>query len=134
MLERDDSTEGLRVAATTKKEEKKKTGFNHRKMTYQQPNGEFLSEMDDSQNVPDDLEQLDQILENLSIEIQSCGFPDCGNLRSTKRKDVHKRIKCFYVMLKHRKRDLDFREGIQERNKKTEIDSQALLDKLARKE
>ena len=38
--------------------------------------------------LPQDLEQLDSILEQLSIEIQACGFPDCGNLRSTKRKDV----------------------------------------------
>lgn len=103
-------------------------------MTYQQPNNqEFL--LDESiNNLPDDLEQLDQMLENLSIEIQALGFPDCGNLRSTKRKDVIKRIKCFQAMLKHRKRDLEYRDGIQERQKKNEVDSQALLDKLARKE
>jgi hypothetical protein len=37
-------------------------------------------------------------------------------------------------MLKHRKRDLEYRDGMQERQKKTEVDYQALLDKLARKE
>ena len=37
-------------------------------------------------------------------------------------------------MLKHRRRDLEFRDGIHERQKKTEVDSQALIDKLARKE
>ena len=42
-----------------------------------------------------DLDQLDRILEQLSIELISCGVPDCGNLRSTKRKDVRMRIKCI---------------------------------------
>jgi len=42
-----------------------------------------------------DLEQLDQILEQLSFDIQAMGLPDCGNLRSTKRKDVKLRVKCL---------------------------------------
>ena len=94
MLERDGSNEPLRVGGSTQKEERKKPhNFAQRKMTYQQPTPEL---MDDSLlNMPDDLEQLDQILESLSIEIQSFGLPDCGNLRSTKRKDVKMRIKCF---------------------------------------
>ncbi len=37
-------------------------------------------------------------------------------------------------MLKHRKRDFDSRDAIQERQKKNDIDSEAILDKLARKE
>ena len=135
MLERDNSNEALRIlgGSTRKEERKKPTGFNQRKMTYQQPIPELQME-DSFQTMPDDLEQMDQILETLSIEIQALGFPDCGNLRSTKRKDVKLRIKCFQAMLKHRKRDLEYRDGIQERQKKTEVDSQALVDKLARKE
>lgn len=68
MLERDGSIEPLRVGGTTQKEERKKPhNFAQRKMTYQQPTPEL---MDDSLlNMPDDLEQLDQILESLSIEI-----------------------------------------------------------------
>ena len=67
MLERDGSNEPLRVGGTTQKEERKTHNFAQRKMTYQQPTPEL---MDDSLlNMPDDLEQLDQILESLSIEI-----------------------------------------------------------------
>lgn len=47
-----------------------------------------------------DLEELDEILENLQIELQSCGFPDCGNLRSTKRKDVRSRINCLKACIR----------------------------------
>ena len=39
----------------------------------------------------------------------SSGFPDCGNLRSTKKKDVKQRIRCIEAMLKQRQRDMDFR-------------------------
>ena len=89
MLERDESPSvSLRIGGSSKKEEKKKAGFN-RKMTQQPFHEENFDEsnLNDSQT-PDDLEQLDQILNSLSEELQSFGFPDCGNLRSTKRKDV----------------------------------------------
>ena len=84
--------------------------------------------------LPTDLDQLDSVLEQLSIEIQSCGFPDCGNLRSTKRKDVRFRVKCLQSMLRQRKKDLDFRSGLQDRFSKSEHDAEALLDKIARKD
>ena len=62
--------------------------------------------------LPQDLEELDNVLERLSIEIQACGFPDCGNLRSTKRKDVRQRVKCLQIMLRQRQKDIDFRAGL----------------------
>lgn len=40
------------------------------------------------------------------------GFPDCGNLRSTKKKDLRQRIKCMAAMLKQRQKDLEFRQQI----------------------
>ena len=84
--------------------------------------------------LPTDLDQLDSVLEQLSIEIQSCGFPDCGNLRSTKRKDVRFRVKCLQAMLRQRKKDIDFRSGLQDRFSKSEHDAEALIDKIARKD
>ena len=80
------------------------------------------------------LEQLDQVIEQLSMKIQSSGFPDSGNLRSTKRKDVKQRIKCIDSMLRQRKKDVDFRGSIQDRLLKHEQDLEALKDKLQRKE
>ena len=49
-----------------------------------------------------DLEMLDNELEELQIMIESFGFPDCGNLRSTKKKDVRLRMKCLQAMMKQR--------------------------------
>ena len=43
----------------------------------------------------DDIEQMDRMIEQISMELQSFGFPECGNLRSTKKKDVKMRIKSF---------------------------------------
>ena len=36
--------------------------------------------------------------------------------------------------MKHKRRDMDFRDNLQDRQKKHDVDSQALIDKLARKE
>jgi hypothetical protein len=58
-----------------------------------------------------DLEMLDQELEELQITIESFGFPDCGNLRSTKKKDVRMRMKCFQAMIKQRQKDLKFKSS-----------------------
>ena len=50
------------------------------------------------------------IVEKIRIHIASFGFPDPGNIRSSKKKDVKLTLKCFSSMLKQRQRDLDFRE------------------------
>lgn len=73
-------------------------------------------------------------MEELQINIVAFGFPDCGNLRSTKRKDIKMRIKCMQQMLKQRKKDFEFRNGIQEKMSKVNCDEEALQDKMARKE
>ena len=83
--------------------------------------------------LPQDLEQLDNILEQLSIEIQACGFPDCGNLRSTKRKDVRQRVKCLQTMLRQRQKDIDFRSSLQDKFKKNDNDSEMLKEQITRK-
>ena len=59
----------------------------------------------------DDIEQMDRTIEQIAMELQTFGFPDCGNLRSTKKKDVKMRIKTFQILLRQRKKDLEFRNG-----------------------
>ena len=73
-----------------------------------------------------DNEQLDKVMEELQINIVAFGFPDCGNLRSTKRKDIKMRIKCMQQMLKQRKKDFEFRNGIQAKMSKVNCDEEAL--------
>ena len=63
------------------------------------------------------------------MDLQSFGFPECGNLRSTKKKDVKMRIKSFQVLLKQRKKDLDFRNNFQDKFKKYEADAEAMADR-----
>ena len=58
-----------------------------------------------------DLEMLDKEIENLSINIEAFGFPECGNLRSTTKKDVKLRIRCFKAMLKQRQKDQEFKSN-----------------------
>jgi hypothetical protein len=43
------------------------------------------------------------------------GFPDCGNLRSTKRKDVKMRVRVLQALVKQRKKDLEFRNSFQDK-------------------
>lgn len=66
------------------------------------------------------IEQIDQIQELLSMNLQSYGFPDCGNLRSTKRKDVRCRLNCIQAMLKQRIKDIQFREEMKNKGRVTE--------------
>jgi len=70
----------------------------------------------------DDLEMIDKVCTSLSAELQSFGFPDCGNLRSTKKKDVKMRIKAYQMLLRQRRKDLDFRSSFQEKFKKYDVD------------
>lgn len=82
-----------------------------------------------------DMEQLDQELEDLSINVEAFGFPDCGNLRSTKRKDVRQRIKCLKAMLKQRQKDIEFKQNFNEKiMSKSNQDNEILLEKLSAKE
>ena len=66
---------------------------------------------DDISQITDNLEHIDKEIEDLCINIEAFGFPDCGNLRSTTRKDIKLRIKCFKTMLKQRQKDLDFKNS-----------------------
>lgn len=38
------------------------------------------------------------------------GYPDPGNIRSNKKKDVRQRIKCIAQMLKQRQKDIEYRQ------------------------
>ena len=59
----------------------------------------------------------------------SLGFPDCGNLRSTKRKDVKLRIRVLQAMVKQRKKDLEFKNSFQDKFSKQDVDYDALKDR-----
>ena len=43
---------------------------------------------------------IDQAITKLKFHLLSFGFPDPGNLRSHKKKDVKLRIKCYGALLK----------------------------------
>lgn len=72
---------------------------------------------------------MDRLIEEISLELQSFGFPDCGNLRSTKKKDVKMRIKAYQTLLRQRRKDLEFRNGFQDKFKKYEADAEAMQDR-----
>jgi hypothetical protein len=55
------------------------------------------------------VEQIDQVQELLSLNLSTYGLPDCGNLRSTKRKDVRLRVACIQALLKEHTRNVEFR-------------------------
>lgn len=64
------------------------------------PGGVDLSELKSimsggAQSSEYNIADIDQVSELLSMNCQSYGLPDFGNLRSTKRKDVRARIKCI---------------------------------------
>ena len=81
------------------------------------------------------IEQIDQIQELLAMNLKTYGFPDCGNLRSTKKKDVRQRLACIQAMLKQRIRDVEFREIMKQKGKANEgTQIQVLREKLKRHE
>ena len=43
---------------------------------------------------------LDQAVEKIRYNIISLGFPDPGNLKSSKKKDTKERIRCMASMIK----------------------------------
>ncbi|CDW89511.1 UNKNOWN [Stylonychia lemnae] len=63
-----------------------------------------------SQNNETADDELDSAIIKITDHLASFGFPDPGNLRSNKKKDVRKRIKCLVQLLKQRQRDLDYRQ------------------------
>ena len=66
------------------------------------------------------IDKIDQLQELLGIDLASYGFPDCGNLRSTKKKDVKMRLICFQALLKEHIRSIEFREYVKTRMQSTE--------------
>jgi hypothetical protein len=67
----------------------------------------------DSSDSPDQPHQeedlIDKAIAKLKFHLMSFGFPDCGNLRSQKKKDLRLRIKCIAAMLKQRQKDIELR-------------------------
>jgi len=52
---------------------------------------------------------LTQQCNNLKLHLASFGYPDVGNLRSSKKKDVRLRLKVIHALLKQRQKDADYR-------------------------
>lgn len=84
-------------------------------------------------------DELDKVIEKLQIMVVSYGFPDPGNLRSKNTKEIKKTIKCFSEMLQQRERDIRFRQTVNEKFRKMELDldlevrkNQALIEKKAK--
>lgn len=105
MLEKENDLEKLEESLMQKRSSeqqklrKQKTHAVGRKnvdISLDMPNDEISQITDKTQ----DLEQLDKEIEDLSINIEAFGFPDCGNLRSTTRKDIKMRMRCLKAMLK----------------------------------
>ena len=62
-------------------------------------------------NSKKDVDQLEQALDKIKYHIISYGFPDPGNIRSSKRKDTRQRLKTFAAMLKQRQKDMQVIDG-----------------------
>ena len=50
----------------------------------------------------DKLADLDGLIEKLKLQVVTMGFPDPGNLKSIKRKDVKQRIRCIAALMNQR--------------------------------
>ena len=64
-----------------------------------------------------DTETIDQMNDLLNMNLLAVGLPECGNIRSTKRKDVRARIMCLQTMLKVIKSNESFKIMMKERGK-----------------
>ena len=47
----------------------------------------------------EDIAEIDNANEFISIQLSKMKMPDCGNLRSTKRKEVLKRVNCLQALV-----------------------------------
>jgi hypothetical protein len=70
----------------------------------------YLVPADTNNHSPDDNEdQLLTACNRVKFQVESFNFPDCGNLRTNKKKDVRLRLKCISAMLKQRQKDVEYR-------------------------
>ncbi len=58
----------------------------------------------------DENDPITRASNKLKFHVTSFGFPDPGNFRSSKKKDIRARIKCMAAMLKQRQKDLEYRQ------------------------
>lgn len=59
-------------------------------------------------------ELLEQQLISVQAELSNAGFIACGDLKSTKRKDIKARLRCIKELLKTRRRDESYRATIND--------------------
>ena len=64
--------------------------------------------------------------------MSNCGFIGCGDLRSTKRKDVKARLRCIKELLKTKRKEEAYRAQVNDQMKKRDLDNEALLEKARR--
>jgi len=56
-------------------------------------------------------DEFEAVSEELSFNLHALRLPECGNLRSTKRKDVKQRIKCIQALMSQVQKHIDFHTG-----------------------
>jgi hypothetical protein len=67
----------------------------------------------DDEGLGDQPDMIEKALNKLKFHLMTFGLPDCGNMRSIKKKDLRLRIKCMAAMLKQRQKDLEFRQQVE---------------------
>ena len=58
---------------------------------------------------------IDRAIKKVKFHIMTFGYPDPGNLKSSKRKEIKLRIKCMAAMLKQREKDIEYRQQFDNR-------------------
>eukprot|EP00347_Sterkiella_histriomuscorum_P018424 403345562 len=72
---------------------------------------------------------IDRAITKLKYHLLSFGYPDPGNMRSNKKKDIKLRIKCMAAILKQRQKDLDYRQNIDQKLSRLQYDKEMFEDK-----
>lgn len=69
---------------------------------------------------PGSKRSLEQTISYLNTMLVSVGFPEAGNLKSSKAKEIKVTLKCFSEIIKQRQADLDFKSSVGENMAKAE--------------
>lgn len=72
---------------------------------------------------------MERAIKKLKFHLGTFGFPEPGNLRSSKRKEVKLRIKCFTTMLKQREKDIEYRQQCDSKYNRLLQDKELYEDK-----
>lgn len=76
------------------------------------------------------LTDLDITINALKEHLLSFGFPECGNLKSAKKKDIKQTIKAFSAILKQRQKDIEFKNSVGAKMRRLEQDKETFEAKI----